>query len=98
MKTHIWIVSGATGEYSDHREWAVCAYCLEKDAREHAEKADAKAKDLAKRYDRHYEIPHGANEYDSRMTMDYTGTNYYVEMIELADAPQALQAWMKLRN
>lgn len=32
--TKIWVVEGATGEYSDHREWPVAFYKTQKEAQE----------------------------------------------------------------
>jgi hypothetical protein len=97
--TNIWTVNGSTGEYSDHRKWIVCAYCSEKEAAEHAANAQARANLLQAEYD-YYSIPTGTNEFDPQMRMrsDYTGTDYYVSMIELRDAPKEFQAWVKLRS
>ena len=43
----IWLVEGATGEYSDHTEWPVCFYYDEAKAKEHVEKAAARYRDIA---------------------------------------------------
>lgn len=39
MAETIYLVQGNCGEYSDYREWVVCAYRSEAMAREHATKA-----------------------------------------------------------
>jgi hypothetical protein len=48
MKT-VYIVSGQTGEYSDHREWLVAAYLDESKAMTHVELANARARELDER-------------------------------------------------
>ena len=47
MKTKVvWIIEGHQGEYSDRSEWPVAYYFDEKLAKEHAEKAQARAREL----------------------------------------------------
>lgn len=99
MKIKIWLVTGSTGEYSDRMEWTVCAYFSEKLAKEHAENAQAKANLLRQQYLHPWDIPKGANEFDpTSFSMDYTGTRYEWSMVELADAPLSLAAWLKIQQ
>ncbi len=80
----LYIVRGRTGEYSDRHEWAVKAFCHESDARALVEKASGRARELEllmeDLYNRDVE---GKNEYDPHMHMDYTGTYYDIEVVEL---------------
>lgn len=82
----VWIVEGSTGQYSDHREWPVCAYPTEELAAEHARLAQTRADELGREYDTYHDIPAGANEWDTRMSSDHNGTRYIHYMIELRDA------------
>ena len=79
----IYIVEGSTGEYSDHRDWMLCAYRDEAAAQEHVEKATARANELVAEYQRSYDIPSGANEHDPSMQIDYTGVRYTYYSVEL---------------
>lgn len=79
----IYIVEGSTGEYSDHTEWIVCAYEKENDAQTHVVDASAMARELIAEYETPYDIPNGANPFDPKMRVDYTGVNYCVIETEL---------------
>ena len=87
----VWAVRGHTGEYSDRAEWVVCAYLSEEKARAHAEAADAWAMALYERSKTagsdQWNVRREAdkNPYDSRCHMDYNGTRYTYEMIEIMD-------------
>jgi hypothetical protein len=78
MMTHIYVVWGATGEYSDHQEWPVIAYEDEQLAQEHVTKASERYRELLAQIGNNYKIPDGANEWDPNMRVDYTGTRYYI--------------------
>jgi hypothetical protein len=39
VRVAAYVIVGSTGQYSDHREWMVCAYANETDATIHAERA-----------------------------------------------------------
>ena len=80
---HVWLVHGDTGAYSDHCEWIVCAYLTEEEAKTHAERAQARADALKREYERSWDIPRGANEWDLRMDMDYNGTRYTHSMVDV---------------
>lgn len=81
----IWIVYGSSGEYSDHREWSVCAYPTEELANQHASLAQARAADLFRRDRGRLQIPEGANEYDSLMTSYDGDVEYSVFKLELRE-------------
>lgn len=85
----IYVVTGTTGEWSDRDEWPVAAYLSEERAREHAEKADHKAKELFVVWgENRWDMPDGANPFDPHMSMDYTGTDYGVMTVPLMDGPE----------
>lgn len=87
MTVKIFIVVGSTGEYSDRYQWNVGAYYSEKAARDHADMASEEAWRLHKsRSSKHSSIEEGANKYDLKMTMSYTGADYYVHEAEILDA------------
>lgn len=80
----IYIVMGSAGEYSDHITWQVAAYNTEDEAEKHVEKAAERFRELNLKYHEDiYAIPKGENEYDPHMRVDYTGTRYYVEEVNL---------------
>ena len=57
----VYVVEASTGEYSDHREWPLCAYEHEDEAKAHVVAAQTWAR---------------ANPYDPNMQIDYTGVRY----------------------
>jgi len=79
----IYVVQGSTGEYSDHREWLVCAFTREKSAQAFVEVVSARARELQMQYGKYWGIPDGSNEYDPSMEIDYTGVNYHIESVIL---------------
>ena len=83
MKT-VFLVYGATGEYSDRTEWFIRVFASAKKAAELVTLASAKARELEVKYKRKY-IPKGSNPYDLKMQSDYTGTHYYVEEVPFDD-------------
>lgn len=92
-KRTIYVVFGATGEYSDHNEWAVCGYAAEGAAKAHVALATEYAKAFearfpyfGPRFQERMDALKGANPYDPNMTIDYTGINYYVVPVEILDA------------
>lgn len=89
MSERIWIVAGTTGEYSDRSDWAVCAYRSEEAANRHVSKAQLRAKELEKAGWRSvYPFSEReVNEYDHKMSMDYTGTEYFTYSVELRPDP-----------
>jgi len=78
----IYLIVGATGEYSSHMEWPVVAYDDEAVARDHVDRAKARADQIQAGKER-YETPKEANEWDPKMSMDYTGTDYCLHEIVL---------------
>lgn len=73
------IVRGATGQYSDQREWLVAAYEDESEARAHERAADIRAKDFEKARCPHDEKmndwcePCGRNGYDEAAIRAWMG-------------------------
>lgn len=82
----IYIVCGMTGEYSDSFDWNVCAYTDKNIAEEHARKAMLRGKEIQKSNQRYYRPKHGENQFDVEMSMDYTGTEYTVNEVDLLDS------------
>lgn len=82
MNESIWIVTGHTGEYSDAREWIVCAFKTEAEAAEHVRLAQLEADKIDALRESRYSSG-AANKYDPIMSMDYTGTYYRMEMCEI---------------
>ena len=90
MAETIYIVTGHTGEYSDSRDWTVCAYRDEAHAANHAKAAQdwarANAKEFSDRYwQRGRELK---NPHDPDCQIDYTGTKYGVERVEVRESFQ----------
>jgi len=88
MEKEIYVVIGATGEYSDRTEWLVAAYENENAAKEHVLKATEKAKEwevLRKDTDESWASwDKDWNPWDKvAQYMDYTGTNYYFNSVIL---------------
>jgi glucose-6-phosphate 1-dehydrogenase len=85
MKT-IYVVFGSTGEYSDRTEWPVLAYTSEINAQSHVTRATGYANTIfqavesgeVEKYSDQFDRLVQSNPYDSKMMMDYTGTNYYI--------------------
>ncbi len=81
--TTIYIVYGNTGKYSNRSEWPVAAYMDQALARAHVERAAAwyasvGGEPILGRYDCKLKNP-----YDPNMSVDYTGTDWYVGQVEL---------------
>lgn len=75
-------VFGSTGEYSDHTEWSVKTFLSKANADQYCEKL----KEWVKEYGQynHINIRNGYKcPLDPNFRTDYTGTDYYVEEIEL---------------
>ena len=81
---NIYVVMGSTGEYSDRTEWAVIAYHDETAAQEHVVNAERRAKEIYATRENHYRAEKGINEFDTDMSMDYTGTFYFIYTVPLA--------------
>jgi hypothetical protein len=88
----VFVVFGATGEYSDHQEWAVMAYTDEAQAQVHIDLASAWVRENIGDYPG-YGRQNAENPYDPNMRVDYTGVNYYYETVELrTSAPKPFTA------
>jgi hypothetical protein len=79
----IYIVEGTTGDYSDRTDWVVCAFRSKKKAEDLAHKAMRRAKEIQISRPSRYDAPKGENEFDAKMQMDYTGTEYYIVECDL---------------
>lgn len=77
----IYIVYGSTGEYSDRNEWPVAAYADEALAQCHVAAATRWYQEndcFEKR-----EGAWGCNPFDPAMSIDYTGTHWYLGGVDL---------------
>lgn len=87
----VYVVFGCTGEYSDHTQWNVAAYTEEEAANIHANLANdwLHCNTLHKSQEPGLIGTRGVpeNPYDPDMQLDYTGTSYCVEVIDLFDHP-----------
>lgn len=81
----IYVVYGQCGEYSDHRDWLVCAYADRDKAEKHAFEAEKRSKEMLTEYEHWMDIPDGANKYDTQMDMDYTGASYLAIEVEVLE-------------
>lgn len=81
----IFVVRGQTGEYSDRTEWPVKAFTDEDKAKEFVVQADAIARELYIQAEKSHSFWSfkGTHPLDSKFEMDYTGTSYYYEEVEL---------------
>lgn len=91
-ETIIYVVEGSTGEYSDNRNWAVCAYRDEDEAKAHVERAERRAAEIfatcagdywAWRSKMFRDEERPMNEHDPAMDLDYTGTHYTYYPVKL---------------
>ena len=81
---NIYVVMGATGEYSDRREWPVMAYENVGHAKAHLIKAQERANEIYANFlnDHIYRETH--NEFNPKMEMEYTGTSYFLHRVALS--------------
>lgn len=81
---------GTTGEYSDRSEWMAKAFKTAEKAEEHIKILDIKMQEFGAvrgyiAWKELQAISAKMNEYDPKFIMDYTGTSYYYEEVELED-------------
>lgn len=81
----IYVVRGQTGEYSDRSEWLVKAFRTVEETQAFIIKCDAIAKQLFIEYKNSRWSTAGLHPYDKKFLMDYTGTNYSYDEIDLED-------------
>ncbi len=79
----IWLVMGATGEYSDRNEWPVKAFTDKARAEALIEAASAQARAVEDARESRYHVAKGINPFDPNMQMAYTGTHYFYYETEL---------------
>lgn len=87
----IYIIQGSTGEYSDHKEWVVCALRDKQKAQEFIHQLVQEANTILSKFknknewrrsnDWHPEVPSN----DPQFAVDYTGFNYNLIETELRD-------------
>lgn len=89
-KGKIYLLTGNTGEYSDYREWTVCAYTNRADAEAHMTLLDAMAKSVQMRSLEDYDARIKAEEEiraaehgDPDACIDYTGIGWHVDEVVL---------------
>lgn len=90
---NVFVVMGATGEYSDHSEWPIAAYLDEATAQTHVQLAQSRANEIRtwrnEKGQEAYLLPYAErprNEYDYDMQSDYSGTMYYLIAVLLLDS------------
>lgn len=82
----IYIVFGATGEYSEREEWPVVAFFDEEKAKERVQQATKKANEIHFiRTHSDYVINERSNEFDPKMQTDYDPARYYYVTTEIGD-------------
>jgi hypothetical protein len=84
-----YIVFGATGEYSDHSEWAIAGYIDKELAKQHVLKASQWHNEhhaaWRETYGNDYHAP---KELVGDYRCDYSGANFYIVEVELrVDVP-----------
>lgn len=91
--TKVYVVTGDTGEYSDYRQWMVCAYMSEDAAKARVIELETLMKTLGAVTDSEWEQRAAATDAmrkhehgDQAFDIDYTGTRYSYEAVELKDA------------
>lgn len=81
----IYVVIGATGEYSDREEWIVKAFRDENLAKNLVLEASARAREIQLACTDYYPSTKHENEFDPKMQMSYNGTYYNYSPVELVD-------------
>lgn len=81
----IFVVYGETGEHSAHIHWPVKGFKDEKKAKTLVQKATEYARTLFLNHPYRWtqEPAHFKSPHDPNLLMDYNGTRYYYEAIEL---------------
>lgn len=79
----IYIVYGISGEYSDRRDWDICAYPTKKLAKAHAAFAQQRAQELFINDQGRLALPDGSNQYDRFMSVYDSDVQYSVFKLDL---------------
>ena len=83
-KSEAYIVVGCTGEYSDRTEWLVRGFYDAGEAENFVYKVSRKAREWESTRKSEFDNPPaGFTDLDPNMRMDYMGTNYRVETVEM---------------
>lgn len=82
----IYVIRGTTGEYSDRTEWAVKAFKDKTKTLKCIIELEREAKRIQFERGSEYRLPDDYNNpLDPKMIMDYTGTSYFYDEVELDD-------------
>lgn len=86
----IFIVTGETGEYSDHTGWFDGAYLSEEKAKNRVLELEGYLKTFGEHQSLNYkerkEVETKMREFDEQFELDYTGTRYFYFEVEVKDA------------
>jgi hypothetical protein len=87
MKRVIYVVKGSSGEYSDKKEWVLKAFTSEEKAKELVVKATDRFNEIWVDFGKDvWGLPDWIrNEYDPRMSIDYTGVHYSYYQVDLEE-------------
>lgn len=87
----VFVIMATSGEYSDRREWTVCAYTDREAAKAHVEAAERRDREIRALEDERYDYPlfgGKRNEWDVR-DPELDETRYWVEDVDVSDGPAA---------
>ena len=83
----VWVVVGETGEYSDYSEWNVAAFTTETEAIRFKEECEREVFRISDGTKGNPRLREGfRHSYDTQFHMDYTGTSYRVDMVEVFES------------
>ena len=83
----VWVVVGETGEYSDYSEWNVAAFTTESEAINFKEECERETSRISGGTKNSPRLREGfRHAYDTQFHMDYTGTSYRVDMVEVFES------------
>lgn len=96
---NIYVVMGATGEYSDRQEWPVRAFLSVLDAKRLIVEAEAEARRIGV-FEEDVHIPfdtrHSAiSSVDKGMKVDYNGVSYFYMVVPLAGPSETFEQIIK---
>lgn len=86
---NVYLVTGSTGEYSDHSEWVVAAYPYFEQAEQHAKLANDQLREAGLHADAGRVNRSEGKEFVGKFSLDrdchidYTGTVYVVQVIPM---------------
>jgi hypothetical protein len=110
MKETIWVVQGASGEYSDHMEWPICFYHDEILAKSHVELASQEHRRISEiirkseesgDFDYNYSNPALTNKWDPKQDNNFYwthDTNYFCFKVELGSLKKPRNVLLAIRG